>query len=117
MSEQSTRDIGNEAESDAIAALIAAGYEIVEQNFRCKIGELDVVARDRGVLVFVEVRSRGDDEHGNAAEMVGRRKQRKVIRVATYYLGTHDPEYEECRFDVVAITGGVIEIIKDAFRA
>ncbi len=112
----STRDTGIAAESEAIAALRAAGYDIVEQNFTCKIGELDVIARDRGVLVFVEVRSRADNEHGHAAEMVTRRKQRKVIRVALYYLGTVRPRFDECRFDVVAITGGVIDIIKDAFR-
>ena len=113
----STRDTGIAAESEAIAALRAAGYDIVEQNYRCKIGELDVIARDRGVLVFVEVRSRADDSHGHAAEMVTRRKQRKVIRVALYYLGSEQPEFDECRFDVVAITGGVIDVIKDAFRA
>ena len=109
--------IGDAAELLAIAALRAEGYEIEATKFRCKIGELDIVARDRGILVFVEVRSRADDEFGHAALMVGRRKQRKVIDVATYYLATVRPEFDECRFDVVAITGGVLDLIQDAFRA
>jgi putative endonuclease len=107
---------GAVAERDAAQLLSAAGYEIVERNFRCKAGELDIIARDDGVLVFVEVRSRSDDEHGRAAEMVQRRKQRRVIRVARYYLAAAAPAFERCRFDVVAITGDEVELFKDAFR-
>lgn len=107
---------GASAESVAAELLIAAGYRIVERNFRCKAGELDIVARDGDVLVFVEVRSRADDEHGSAAEMIGRDKQRRVARVATYYLDSAQPAFEECRFDVVAITAGDAVLIKDAFR-
>jgi putative endonuclease len=107
---------GAVAERDAAQLLIAAGYEIVERNYRCKAGELDIIARDDGVLVFVEVRSRSDDEHGHAAEMVRRHKQRRVIRVARCYLAVVAPEFERCRFDVVAITGDEVEVLKDAFR-
>ena len=107
---------GAVAERDAAQLLIAAGYEIIERNFRCKAGELDLIARDDGVLVFVEVRSRSDDEHGHAAEMVRRRKQRRVVRVARCYLATATPAFERCRFDVVAITGDEVELLKDAFR-
>ena len=107
---------GATAERDAAQLLVAAGYEIIERNYRCKAGELDVVARDAGVLVFVEVRSRSDDEHGHAAEMVRRRKQRRVIRVARYYVAAAEPDYESCRFDVVAITGDEAILLKDAFR-
>lgn len=107
---------GASAETDASELLVAAGYAIVERNFRCKVGELDIIARDGEVLAFVEVRSRSDDAHGSAAEMVGRTKQRRVARVAAYYLATKSPEYEQCRFDVVAITAGEAILIKDAFR-
>ena len=107
---------GADAERDAAQMLVAAGYEIIERNYRCKAGELDIIARDRGVLVFVEVRSRSDAEHGSAAEMVGPGKQRRVARVAAYYLATQAPVFDECRFDVVAITAGEAELIKDAFR-
>lgn len=108
---------GASAERSAAELLLAAGYQIVERNFRCKAGELDIVARDGDVLVFVEVRSRSDDEHGAAVEMIRRTKQRRVARVAAYYLATVEPSYDECRFDVVAITAGEPVLIQDAFRA
>jgi putative endonuclease len=107
---------GASAESRAAQLLMAAGYRIVERNFRCKAGELDIVARDGDVLVFVEVRSRSDDEHGSAVEMIRRLKQRRVARVATYYLDTVQPVFDECRFDIVAITSGEVVLIQDAFR-
>lgn len=107
---------GASAERAAAALLIAAGYRIVERNFRCKAGELDIVARDGEVLVFVEVRSRADDEHGHAAEMVRRTKQRRVARVAAHYLAMVQPAFERCRFDVIAITAGEPVLIQDAFR-
>ena len=97
---------GAAAECDAAQLLVAAGYRIVERNFRCKAG----------VLVFVEVRSRSDDEHGAAIEMIRRGKQRQVARVARYYLATVEPVFEDCRFDVVAITAGDAVLLKDAFR-
>jgi putative endonuclease len=107
---------GLAAEAIAVMLLVDAGYRIVERNFRCKAGELDVIARDGEVLVFVEVRSRSDDAHGCAAEMVGRAKQRRVVRVARIYLAMAEPAFAECRFDVVAITAGAAVLIKDAFR-
>ena len=107
---------GAAAEHHAAQLLISAGYQIVERNFRCKAGELDIVARDGDVLVFVEVRSRSDDEHGSAVEMIRRTKQRRVARVATYYLATVEPVFDECRFDIVAITAGEPILLKDAFR-
>jgi putative endonuclease len=108
---------GAAAERDAAELLLAAGYEIVERNFRCKAGELDIVARDGDVLVFVEVRSRSDDDHGHAVEMIGRTKQRRVVRVARHYLAIAAPRFERCRFDVVAITAGEPVLLRDAFRA
>jgi putative endonuclease len=107
---------GSRAEGVAVRALIDRGYAIVERNFRCDVGELDVVARDGATLVFVEIRSRRDDEHGSALHAVGRTKKHKVARVAEVYLAAREPEYENCRFDVVAITGDQIEIIPDAWR-
>jgi putative endonuclease len=107
---------GASAESAAARLLVDAGYRIVERNFRCKAGELDIVARDGDVLVFVEVRSRSDDEHGTAAEMIQRTKQRRVIRVARCYLEAVAPDFDECRFDIVAITADESILLKDAFR-
>ena len=108
---------GASAEADATSALIAAGYRIVETNFACKAGELDIIARDGEILVFVEVRSRADGAHGHAAEMVSPAKRTQVTRVARVYLQAREPVFDECRFDVVAITGDTVDIIKDAWRA
>jgi putative endonuclease len=108
---------GAEAERSAAELLIGEGYQIVERNFRCKAGELDIIARDGDVLVFVEVRSRSDDVHGHAVEMIGRTKQRRVIRVARHYLAIAAPNFEQCRFDVVAITASAPILLRDAFRA
>jgi len=113
---QTTVTLGASAETDAIRLLLDRGYRIVERNFRCTAGELDIVARDGEVLVFVEVRSRADDEHGHAAEMVDARKQRRVARVAEIYLAARTPCFERARFDVVAKTGGELVLIRDAWR-
>ena len=113
---RNTLAAGASAEAAATRLLLERGYQIVERNFRCKAGELDLIARDRGVLVFVEVRSRADAEHGHAAEMVDAHKQRQVARVAEYYLAMREPDYDQVRFDVVAITGGQAELIQDAWR-
>ncbi|MBS1124388.1 MAG: hypothetical protein H6Q90_6616 [Deltaproteobacteria bacterium] len=113
---QNTVKIGASAEHAATRLLLEHGYRIVERNFRCKAGELDLVARDGTVLVFVEVRSRANADHGHAVEMVGSRKQRQVARVAALYLALRQPAYEEIRFDVVAITGHEAMLIQDAWR-
>jgi putative endonuclease len=107
---------GASAEAQAAELLLASGYRIVERNFRCDAGELDLVARDGAVLVFVEVRMRSDAEHGHALHMIGAAKQRRVIRVARCYLAIKAPAFDECRFDVVAITAGHAVHLKDAFR-
>jgi putative endonuclease len=113
---QTTIVRGASAEADAANALLDAGYRIVERNFTCKAGELDIVARDGDILVFVEVRSRTDGGHGHAAEMVSAGKQARVARVAKVYLAMKRPAFDLCRFDVVAVTGDRVEILQDAWR-
>jgi putative endonuclease len=107
---------GATAEAVAATLLARAGYRVVERNYRCVVGELDIVAYDGEVLTFVEVRSRRDDRHGEGAEMVGKRKQRQVARVAGVYLALRAPAAEQVRFDVVALTGDDAVLIKDAWR-
>ena len=92
------------------------GYRIVEVNYRCKLGELDLIARDGKTLVFIEVRTRSTARFGHASESVTLAKQRQVARVASHYLATRRPRFDTCRFDVVDITAGTIEVIQDAFR-
>jgi putative endonuclease len=112
----STLTLGAFAESDAMRLLLDRGYRIVERNFRCKAGELDIVARDHEILVFVEVRSRHDGEHGHGVEMVTARKQRRVARVAEYYLALRQPQFTRARFDIVAKTGDDLVLLQDAWR-
>lgn len=112
----STVERGHSAESLACSALVRAGYTVVERNFRCRAGEIDIVAREGRVLCFVEVRSRADGKHGHAAEMVGPRKRAYVSRVAGVYLALRRPRYSEARFDIVAITGPRLDILRDAWR-
>lgn len=112
----STHSAGRRGEDRAVAFLRASGYRILERNFRCKLGELDIVARDGDALVFVEVRTRSHARQGSALEAVGAAKQRQVARVAGYYLASRRMEGAPCRFDVVGITGERIELVRDAFR-
>jgi putative endonuclease len=114
--EVTTIQIGASGEDRAADALYRAGYRIVERNYRCKVGELDIVARDGSTLVFVEVRSRRSGEYGSALTAVGWRKQAKVSRVASFYIAARRPTFATARFDVVAITGDQVEVIKDAWR-
>ena len=92
------------------------GYEILEYNYRCRIGEIDIVARQGGYLVFVEVKYRTDTARGHALEAVGEKKQERIRKVALYYfMARHLPEDTPCRFDVVGITGKEISLVKDSF--
>ena len=111
-----TIERGNDGEARAVAYLLRAGMRVVERNFRSKLGELDIIARDRGTLVFVEVRTRGDSQHGNAVETVNVHKQRKVTRVAWSYIAKRRPHFVTARFDVIGITGDELVHVRDAWR-
>ncbi|MGB8296289.1 MAG: YraN family protein [Polyangia bacterium] len=114
--------VGARAEGLAAALLEASGYRIVERNWRRPEGELDLVAYDQGVLVFVEVRSRAGEERGHPLETVNARKRARVVRAARLYLECAQPAATEFRFDVVGVTfardGAAPAIIhvQDAFR-
>lgn len=108
---------GRIGESRALELLRERCYRIVETNFRCRSGEIDIIARDRDdTLVFVEVRTRADGERGDALETVGPAKQAQIVRVAEYYLFANEPRFRDCRFDVIGITGDEITLVVDAFR-
>ncbi len=110
--------LGAAAEQRAVDALISAGYRMVARNVRFRVGELDAVAWDGDTLVFVEVRSRASARFGHAAATVSRAKQLQVAKVAQAYLGTRkiSPRPRNFRFDVVAVTGEELVILRDAFR-
>jgi len=86
--------------------LFLKGYRIVARNWRCKLGELDLVCRRGGVLVFVEVRTRRGTRAGSPEASVDRRKQAQVVRVARAFLARQGRDKAEIRFDVVGIGGG-----------
>lgn len=92
------------------------GYEIVEWNYRCPLGEIDLIAKEGAVLVFCEVKYRRNQGCGSAAEAVDRKKQKKIWRTALQYLTVHGIETVPCRFDVVSIEDGKISVIKNAFE-
>jgi putative endonuclease len=90
---------------------------IVQRNYRVRGGEIDIVARDHGCLVFVEVRQRADTRHGGAAASVGARKRARLLLAARHYLMAVGDAELHCRFDVIAIDGDRLQWIRDAFGA
>jgi len=103
----------------AAAHLKKAGYEIIERNYRCPAGEMDIVAREGEDLVFVEVKSRRSGSFGEPEESVGFWKQRRLSRIALYYLNQKGGGEAGVRFDVVSVrmdpSGNRFEIFRDAF--
>ncbi|QRX84843.1 YraN family protein [Glaciimonas sp. PAMC28666] len=115
---RSARQIsGQLGEDAALDYLQQRQFTLIERNFSCKGGEIDLIMRD-GVasLVFVEVRQRADNRHGGAAASVTISKQRRLIIAAQHFLQRYR-QPPACRFDVIAIDGDVIEWIKNAFDA
>jgi putative endonuclease len=110
---------GAAAESLACAHLERAGLKLVERNYRCPQGEIDLVMDDRGTLVFVEVRYRRTSAFGSPGESVDWRKQARLLAAARHYLMTRQAE-RICRFDVIAVSGTEthrIEWLRNAFDA
>lgn len=107
---------GQLGEDAALAYLQRHGLKLVERNFLCKGGELDLVMQDGDVLVFVEVRKRADRNHGDAAASVTPTKQKRLITAAQHYLQRYRMP-PACRFDVIAIDGDETEWIRNAITA
>jgi putative endonuclease len=108
---------GQEAEGRAAKYLQRQGLRIVERNWRCRFGEIDLVARDADCLVFVEVRLRGSSSFGGAAGSIDQRKRRKLVAAANLYLAARRIDCA-CRFDAVLLgADGAMEWLRDAFRA
>ena len=113
---QNNRKVGETQEARAILELENRGYKILCRNFRCRVGEIDVIAMHQGYLVFVEVKYRKDASAGYAAEAVTWKKQQIICRVADYYIHTHCSKIPSCRFDVVAVDGEKISVYENAFE-
>ena len=111
-----TRKTGNRYEELAASLLQKKGYQILERNYRGRTGEIDLVAREDGYLVFVEVKYRRDADKGGAAAAVNAVKRQHICRTAEYYMqqkGLYGDE--KIRFDVVAVDGRQIHVIRNAF--
>lgn len=108
-------EAGRDAEDRACALLRGQGLKLLERNFRCRSGEIDLIMRDGESLVFVEVRYRRNARFGAGAETVDRRKQARLVAAAQTYLHRNGSSVP-CRFDVVSVTGPRLEWIPDAFR-
>lgn len=115
------RLFGQDGETAAEQYLRRKGYRIIARNLRSSVGELDLVAEDGAVLVFVEVKARRTQEFGGAVHAVHRKKQEKLVRLASLYLARHHIKDRLCRFDVVLLQGAEettpqIEHIQNAFE-
>ena len=111
--------LGQKGEALAVSFLRKKGYRIKVCNYKTRIGEIDIIAADGDVLVFVEVKTRESLEYGHPFEAVNARKRKKIASVAMLYLKKFD-DLPPCRFDVVSIhiNNGKpeCELIKDAFE-
>lgn len=110
------KSLGQEGEDEAADKLQELGYRILERNYRNKIGEIDILAKDKEVLCFVEVKTKTNDNFGLPEEMVDKRKQKKIIKTAEYYLQENELYDIDWRIDVVAVDRGrdEIRVLKNA---
>lgn len=110
------RKVGAAYETMAAEYLQKHGCKILERNFRCRTGEIDIIAKDGDYLCFVEVKFRSGTGCGSPLEAVTPKKQQKIIGVAQYYMLRHGyPLDTLCRFDVVAIQNCEITVVRNAF--
>ena len=112
--------VGKRGEELAAAYLAKVGYKIIERNYRCVFGELDIVAEEGDSIVFIEVKSRRSAAYGDPQLAVDFRKQKKISMAALDYLEKKRQHNRNARFDVVAVkllpAGTTIELIKNAFE-
>lgn len=109
------RQVGSYYEKQAKQYLINKGYQILNMNFRCRTGEIDMIAKDGAYTVFVEVKYRSNQKCGWPCESVTYYKKKKIIRTAQYYLMYYHLGDIPCRFDVIEIYNEQIHHIKNAF--
>jgi putative endonuclease len=112
--------LGKEGERLAERYLQNKGYKLVERNYRCRVGELDLIVLDRRVVVFVEVKTRTGHGFGSPLEAVEFRKQRKMIQAAQFFLAAKGLQQRDARFDVVGVSWAgrepIVEHIENAFE-
>ncbi|MBE0477838.1 YraN family protein [Candidatus Aerophobetes bacterium] len=117
------KDVGKKGEQVALSFLRKKGYKILDRNFRCRFGELDIVAEEDNQIIFIEVRSCRSLNFGSPLQSLDYFKKKRLTRLALFYLTSHNLKNASCRFDVVAVVFeegskiGSINLIKNAFVA
>ena len=113
-----TGEIGAEEETKVLNFLVQKGWKLLDRNYQCRSGEIDLIMTDKSnSVVFVEVKYRSSSDYGSAQSFVHRKKQEKIIKTALHYIKERKYQNVELRFDVTAVTPGHIEHIPNAFSA
>jgi putative endonuclease len=110
-----TAALGHVGEERAAARYRAHGYAVLERNWRCAAGELDLICTRGHTLVICEVKARSRTTHGHPVEAVTRDKQRRLRRLAASYLSGQDRHWPEVRFDVATVLDGELHVVEGAF--
>lgn len=112
--------LGRRGEEIAVSYLKGLRYRIIERNYTCKFGEVDIIARDKKTLAFIEVKTRSSTKYGHPYQVVNKRKQHQISKVALNYINKNNLQSTDARFDVVAVQisdeGERVELIKNAFE-
>lgn len=109
------RRTGTYYESVAKDYLISLNFRILDQNFRIRSGEIDLIAEENGILSFVEVKYRSSLRYGRPCEAVTRKKQTTIIRTSEYWMMVHHQTGRIRRYDIVEILGNEVSLIRNAF--
>ena len=110
------KSYGDKGEKLAALYLEQAGYRIMEKNFRCRQGEIDIIAREKQYLCFIEVKRRKDITSGHPFETINPWKIKRICKTALFYLQTHHlSDATPVRFDVISIVGEEVSLLRDAF--
>jgi putative endonuclease len=121
MGSDATVALGIAGENLACEALTGRGYAILARRYRTRVGEIDIVARDGGTLVFIEVKTRTSERFGRPVEAVTGWKRRRIVSMAQHFLTRHRLHGRPCRFDVVSVLcpgagPPVVDVVRDAFQ-
>ncbi len=113
-----TRNIGGIYEEKSVNYLKQNGFQIISQNYRCKVGEIDIIAIKENILRFIEVKYRKNDLYGTPMEAVHQKKQKKIMKAASCFL-IENQQFQnmQCSFDVMSVTDNKIEYIFNCFGA
>lgn len=111
-----TRKIGGINEEKSVIYLKQNSFQVIRQNYRCKAGEIDIIAVKENILRFIEVKYRKNDLYGTPLEAITTQKQKKIMRAASWFL-MENPQFQnmQCSFDVMAVTDNQIEYIFNSF--